>query len=157
MEKYRIEYDPMLIGQNLKRLRIAKKLSIQDVQFYLRLGSEQAVYMYESGKRVPPGDNLLALMQLYSATVEDLINEPVVEIFDDNCKACETHQTYLEEEVVQLKDYKDITFYHNYVISMNCDFDITISFEDIKNKVNKHEAIVSYAEHIKAHMNEKAS
>ena len=33
-----------VIGENLKRLREAKSLSVKDVQEYLRLGSVQAIY-----------------------------------------------------------------------------------------------------------------
>ena len=36
-----------VIGENLKRLREAKSLSVKDVQEYLRLGSVQNIYKYE--------------------------------------------------------------------------------------------------------------
>ena len=35
----RPEYDMKVVGQNLKRLRVAKNLSIDDVREYLCLGS----------------------------------------------------------------------------------------------------------------------
>jgi len=157
MEKYRKEYSPLLIGKNLKRLRLAKQLSVSDVQHYLRLGSKQAIYYYESGDRVPPGDNLIALLQLYSATIEDLIDETALETFDENSITCETRQICSAEQEVQLKDYKETTFDYHDIILTNCDFDSIISFENSKNKANRHEALVSYAEHIKAYMNKKAS
>ena len=47
---YRPEYDMKVIGQNLKRLRVAKNLSVDDVREYLCLGSVQAIYKYEKGK-----------------------------------------------------------------------------------------------------------
>lgn len=37
--KHRPEYDMKLIGKNLKRLREEKKLTVEDVREYLRLGS----------------------------------------------------------------------------------------------------------------------
>jgi hypothetical protein len=45
---YRPEYDLKVIGQNLKRLRSAKHLSVDYVREYLRLGSVQAVYKSSS-------------------------------------------------------------------------------------------------------------
>ena len=69
----RKEYDLKIVGANLKKLREAKGLSVADVRDYLQLGSVQAVYKYESGKNFPQADTLLALMELYDATVEDIV------------------------------------------------------------------------------------
>ncbi|MDE7273464.1 MAG: helix-turn-helix domain-containing protein [Lachnospiraceae bacterium] len=69
----RPEYDAKLIGRNLKRLRIAKKLSVEEVRRYLGLGSVQAVYKYEAGKSYPPSDAIFALMQLYEADLYDIL------------------------------------------------------------------------------------
>ena len=41
--KHRPEYDRNLIGKNLRRLREAKNLSVEEVKEYLRLGSVQAL------------------------------------------------------------------------------------------------------------------
>ena len=71
--KYRTEYDLKVIGENLKRLRIAKSLSVDEVREYLRLGSVQAVYKYEQGKGYPQTDTMLALMELYGAELSDII------------------------------------------------------------------------------------
>ena len=42
----RPEYDIQVIGQNLRRLREANHLTVEDVREYLCLGSVQAVYKY---------------------------------------------------------------------------------------------------------------
>ena len=73
--KYRPEYDLKVIGDNLKRLRVAKSLSVDEVREYLRLGSVQAVYKYEQGKGYPQTDTMLALMELYGAELSDIICE----------------------------------------------------------------------------------
>lgn len=73
--RYRPEYDMKLIGRNLKRLREMKNLSVEEVRRYLRLGSVQAVYKYEEGKSYPQTDNMLALMELYEADLDDIIRE----------------------------------------------------------------------------------
>ena len=49
--KYRPEYDLKVIGENLKRLREEKQLSVKYVKEYLRMGSFKDIYKYESGKR----------------------------------------------------------------------------------------------------------
>ena len=75
--KYRPEYDLKVIGKNLKRLREMKKLSVAEVQEYLRLGTPQAVYKYESGRGYPQADTMLALMELYEADLHDIVDEHV--------------------------------------------------------------------------------
>ena len=71
--RYRPEYDMKVIGQNLKRLREAKKLSVDEVREYLCLGSVQAVYKYEKGKSYPQADTMFALMELYEADLYDIV------------------------------------------------------------------------------------
>ncbi|MCI7067107.1 MAG: helix-turn-helix domain-containing protein [Butyrivibrio crossotus] len=73
--KHRPEYDLKVIGENLKRLREEKSLSVKDVQEYLRLGSVQAIYKYESGKGYPQADTMFALMELYEADINDIIHK----------------------------------------------------------------------------------
>ena len=71
--KFRPEYDIKQIGQNLKYLREAKNLTVDEVRRYLRLSSVQAIYKYETGKSYPPTDTMFALMQLYEADLFDVI------------------------------------------------------------------------------------
>lgn len=61
----RPEYDFKVIGKNLKRLRVASNLSVEDVREYMQLGTPQAVYKWERGDGLPQADSLLALLQLY--------------------------------------------------------------------------------------------
>ena len=68
----RPEYNMKVVGQNLKRLRIAKNLSVNDVREYLCLGSVQAVYKYERGMSYPQADTMFALMELYNANLYDI-------------------------------------------------------------------------------------
>ena len=72
---YRPEYDMEVVGKNLKRLRENKALTVEEVREYLRLGSVQAVYKYERGESYPQADTMFALMQLYGASVEDIVEE----------------------------------------------------------------------------------
>ena len=63
--KYRKEYDPQVIGRNLRRFRESRQLSVREACDYLYLGSVQAVYKYETGRGYPQADTLFALMELY--------------------------------------------------------------------------------------------
>ncbi len=80
--KYRPEYDMKVIGSNLRRLREAKQLSVEDVREYLRLGSVQAVYKYERGKGYPQTDTMFALMELYEADLQDIISDHEIISFE---------------------------------------------------------------------------
>jgi transcriptional regulator with XRE-family HTH domain len=71
----RPEYDMKVVGNNLKRLRVAKNLSVDDVRQYLQLGSVQAIYKYEKGKSYPQTDTMFALMELYDANLYDITKE----------------------------------------------------------------------------------
>ena len=65
MSGCRKEYDFRIIGKNLKRLRLAKKLSVENVRDYLLLCSVQAVYKWERGESLPQADTFMALLELY--------------------------------------------------------------------------------------------
>ncbi len=67
LSRARAEYDPRVIGANLKRLRIENGYSIEEIRQFLCLGSVQAVYKYENGKSLPPADSIFALMELYNS------------------------------------------------------------------------------------------
>lgn len=73
MIKDRLEYDKKVIGENLRELRVAKNISIEEVREYLQIGSQQAIYKWEEGRCYPQADNLLALMQLYEVELEELV------------------------------------------------------------------------------------
>ncbi|MCQ2511129.1 MAG: helix-turn-helix domain-containing protein [Lachnospiraceae bacterium] len=71
----RPEYNFKTIGDNLKRLRQAKGLSVEQVREYLQLGSVQAIYKWERGVGLPQADTLIALMMLYGENRIDVITE----------------------------------------------------------------------------------
>ena len=81
--KNRKEYDLKVVGANLKRLREQKGYSVAEVRDYLQLGSVQAVYKYESGKNYPQADTLLALMELYDVTVDEIVSEKKTNCWQD--------------------------------------------------------------------------
>ena len=94
MGTYRQEYNMKRIGDNLRRLREAKNLSVEEVRSYLRLGSVQAVYKYERGSCYPQTDTMLALMELYDAELQDIIG---------NAKQSDESQSHMEYVIWQRK------------------------------------------------------
>lgn len=114
--KYRREYDRKVIGKNLKRLREAKKLSVEDVRQYLRLGTIQAVYKYESGTGYPQADTLLALMELYEAELYDIVDdhddeETLVKKFKPKKESIEIADYIIIAKEQQKRLYKYYDFY----------------------------------------------
>lgn len=72
----RPEYDLRTIGNNLKKLRVANGMSVEEVRAYMQLGTVQSVYKWERGDGLPQADTLIALMQLYGTNnIELLIEE----------------------------------------------------------------------------------
>ena len=113
--KYRPEYDMKIIGENLKRLREAKSLSVKDVQEYLGFGSVQAIYKYENGKGYPQVDTMFALMELYEADLCDIIckHEVVVCSFEENREPSSVILSYrmkdfdAEIEIMNIEKYQE--------------------------------------------------
>jgi len=96
--KYRPEYDMKVIGENLRRLRKKKALSVRYVKDYLRFDSVQAVYRYEEGTCYPQTDTMFALMELYEATLEDIIYK-----YEDS--VCNYNEEGREPSSVVCRDY----------------------------------------------------
>ena len=99
--QYRPEYDLQVIGNNLRRLRKAKKLSVEQVREYLRLGSTQAIYKYENGQSYPQADTMFALMELYDADM--------YEITGRTAEVCRSYEEDPERSSFQL--FRNLLFF----------------------------------------------
>lgn len=73
--RVRPEYDFKVIGRNLKKLRLANHLTVEQVRAYMQLGTVQSIYKWERGDGLPQADSLIALMQLYGANRIEMITE----------------------------------------------------------------------------------
>ena len=76
----RPEYDFKVIGNNLKKLRLANNMTVEEVREYMQLGTVQSVYKWERGDGLPQADSLIALMQLYGASRIEMITEEGCEL-----------------------------------------------------------------------------
>lgn len=65
--------DMLATGQNIKRLMVAKNLTIDDMCVMLGIGTKQAIYKWYRGKGLPSIDTFLALRTVFSVQIEDII------------------------------------------------------------------------------------
>ncbi|NMA05190.1 MAG: helix-turn-helix transcriptional regulator [Acholeplasmataceae bacterium] len=60
-------------GENIKRLRKLKNLSVSDLQSYFGFESPQAIYKWQWGESLPTVDNLVVLAMLFEVKIEDIL------------------------------------------------------------------------------------
>lgn len=60
-------------GKKIKDLRLAAGYTVKEIQEYFNFDNPQAIYKWESGKCIPCPDNLVALADLYSVRVDDIL------------------------------------------------------------------------------------
>lgn len=68
-----VVFDKIYIGEVLKLNRKKKKLTIFQLAELMDI-SNQMIYEYEKGRKMPNAENLLKLMYLYNLSVNDFIN-----------------------------------------------------------------------------------
>ena len=112
----RPKYDMKIIGENLRRLRCEKGLSVEEVREYLCLGSVQAIYKYEQGKGYPQTDTMFALMDLYKASLDDIVRK---------------HDAKPQKVIIiSTKKALDVKYDDG-----NCSFFITTNFSDCRERL----------------------
>lgn len=60
-------------GENIKRLREARCISVVDLQYFLGLASPQAIYYWQRGVNLPTVDHLYALSRLFKVSMNDIL------------------------------------------------------------------------------------
>ena len=60
-------------GENIKRLREARCISVADLQYFLGLASPQAIYLWQRGINLPTVDHLYALSRLFKVSMNDIL------------------------------------------------------------------------------------
>ena len=60
-------------GDNIKRIREKRHVSVAELQRYLGLSSPQAIYQWQKGICLPSVDNLCALSHLFDVSMNDII------------------------------------------------------------------------------------
>ena len=60
-------------GRQIRTLRRARGLRVEDISDYMGFNSPQAVYKWQRGECLPEVENLLALSRLFGTTIENII------------------------------------------------------------------------------------
>lgn len=67
--------DMQATGNRIKEIRIAKKISVNDICKYMGFENPQAVYKWQRGESLPTVDNLFALSRLFETSMENILCE----------------------------------------------------------------------------------
>ncbi len=60
-------------GENIRRLRIERGLTVRDVQSYFGFEEPRAIYKWQSGQALPSVDNLYALGSLLDVPMDQIL------------------------------------------------------------------------------------
>ena len=60
-------------GENITRLRLARGLTVRDLQQFFGFEAPQAIYKWQRGETLPTVDNLYALSTLLGAPIKDIL------------------------------------------------------------------------------------
>lgn len=73
----RPEYDLKRTGEQIRKLRRERKISVVQIREYMKFGSSQAIYKWEKGQCFPQADNLLALAKLFDVNPNEIMVEKI--------------------------------------------------------------------------------
>lgn len=62
-------------GANIRRLRVEKGCSIQELQEYLGMSCPQGIYHWQTDHNLPSVDNLYAISKLWDVSMNDILVE----------------------------------------------------------------------------------
>ena len=65
--------DPTATGNNIRRLRLERGLTVRDVQDYFGFEEPRAIYKWQRGETLPSVDNLYALGNLFEVPMEQIL------------------------------------------------------------------------------------
>ena len=76
----RPEYDLKRTGEQIRKLRRERNISVDQIREYMKFGSSQAIYKWEKGQCFPQADNLLALAKLFDVNPNEIMVEKITHI-----------------------------------------------------------------------------
>ena len=65
--------DMVATGENIKRLRLERGLTVRDLQKYFGFEEPQAIYKWQRGQSLPSVDNLYALGKLLGLSMDEIL------------------------------------------------------------------------------------
>ena len=65
--------DPVATGDNIRRLRLERGLTVRDLQSYFGFEEPRAIYKWQKGESLPTVDNLYALGSLFGVPMDQIL------------------------------------------------------------------------------------
>ena len=72
--------DPVATGNNIRRLRLERGLTVRDLQRYFGFEEPRAIYKWQKGESLPTVDNLYALGSLFEVPMDQILIPTTVKL-----------------------------------------------------------------------------
>ena len=86
--------DLIATGDNIRRLRLERGLSVRDLQMFFGFEQPQAIYKWQKGACLPTVDNLYALGSLFGVPMDQILVPVAVNLpsyMEQQAEACCSH------------------------------------------------------------------
>ena len=86
--------DLIATGDNIRRLRLERGLSVRDLQMFFGFEQPQAIYKWQKGACLPTVDNLYALGSLFGVPMDQILVPVAVNLpsyIEQQAEACCSH------------------------------------------------------------------
>ena len=85
--------DPVATGNNIRRLRMERGLTVRELQSYFGFEEPRAIYKWQKGESLPTVDNLYALGALFEVPMDQIL-VPVIKLHivsEQQAESCCSH------------------------------------------------------------------
>lgn len=65
--------DPVATGENIRRMRLERGMTVKDLQAYFGFEEPRAIYKWQKGDSLPTVDNLYALGKLFNVSMDQIL------------------------------------------------------------------------------------
>ena len=65
--------DMVATGKRIKAMRVAKGMTVKDVQEIFGFGSATTIYKWQNGESMPTIDNMVVLAKIFGTTIDAII------------------------------------------------------------------------------------
>ena len=65
--------DMVATGKRIKAMRVAKGMTVKDVQEIFVFGSANTIYKWQNGESMPTIDNMVVLAKIFGTTIDAII------------------------------------------------------------------------------------
>ena len=72
--------DLVATGDNIRRLRLERGLTVRELQSYFGFGEPRAIYKWQKGESLPTVDNLYALRTLFEVPMDQILVPATVQL-----------------------------------------------------------------------------